>query len=257
MHRLVLPLVASLGLAACASAPERLARDDAPATEAAVLSRIAVASARRRPDFDTVGYGTVADSYLLPLLGDAPKEWYCGCNFDPADKQVDWNSCGFEPVTQDDARRGARIEWEHVVPQSWSATAAGCDSTNTCSGAAFNRMVTDPYALVPAVGALNGKRSNHVMWEVQGESRPYGQCDFEVGQDDDGQLYIEPPDHLKGDLARITLYMASRYGIDIPQRGAKALYKRWHKQDPVDHNERERVRAIRQHVADWKFPYDR
>lgn len=252
----VLGILGLICLAACSTHRARPDTSGAEASAPRTMSAMSVISARRPPNFATISYGSLGDNHLLPLLGDAPVEWYCGCAFDPSTKTVDWDSCGFKPVTASDAERGRRIEWEHVVPRSWSAAAAGCSSVASCSGPTFNEMVADPYALVPAVGALNGKRSNNVLWEVAGESRPYGQCDFEVGVDD-GVTYIEPPDHLKGDLARITLYMVKRYGIKLPTRGALALYKRWSREDPVDDKEREWLRAIRENVASWRFPYDR
>ena len=245
-------------VAGCATQPSRSGAAEAEAGAGARdLRDITVTAARGTPNFATISYGSIGDNYLLPLMGDAPVEWYCGCDFDPSTKTVDWASCGFSPVTANDGMRGRRIEWEHVVPRSWSASAAGCSTVASCGGPEFNRMVADPYALVPAVGALNGKRSNNVLWEVEGESRPYGRCDFEVGMDADGSIYIEPPDHLKGDLARITLYMVKRYRIKIPIRGAITLYKRWSRDDPVDDREREWIRAIHENVADWKVPYDR
>lgn len=247
--------LALIALLASGCATHRSESEDR-AFELRRVSTTAVAG-RNRPNFATIKYGDLGNKHLLPLLGDDPSEWYCDCKFDPATKDIDFESCGFKPSKPDDLRRGKKIEWEHVVPRSWAAAALGCTSVKACeSDQDFNVIVTDPYALVPASGALNGVRSNHVLWEVEGETRPYGECDFEIGEDENGKTYIEPPDHLKGDLARITLYMIQRYGLKVPAYGAERLYEQWSEDDPVDDGELSRVRAIRAAVADWNYPYD-
>src|SRR5690349_13292275 len=43
---------------------------------------------------------------------DYPYTTYCHCRYD--NKSVDLRSCGYK--VQSDARRAARLEWEHVVP---------------------------------------------------------------------------------------------------------------------------------------------
>jgi endonuclease I len=72
---------------------------------------------------------------------------------------------------------------------------------------------------------------------------------------------FEPPDEVKGDLARAYFYMSIRYmhqfqccqnnavaGARI-QAPLEAVLRRWHRQDPVDAREHERARRIAQ---DWQ-----
>jgi deoxyribonuclease-1 len=40
--------------------------------------------------------------------------FYCGCDYDPKSKIVDWKSCGYIP--RKNAERASRIEAEHVMP---------------------------------------------------------------------------------------------------------------------------------------------
>ena len=90
------------------------------------------------------------------------------------------------------------------------------------------------------MGELNGDRSNKPYGEVAGEPRLYGACDFEIG----GKPSVtEPPDNVRGDAARIWLYMSDTYKIKItaPQR---AMFEAWSKQDPVDAWERLRNERV-------------
>ena len=94
--------------------------------------------------------------------------------------------------------------------------------------------------LVPAVGELNGDRSNYRFGMIPGEPRAYGACDFEV---DFKARVVEPRPEVRGDIARIYFYMAERYGLRISSR-QKRLFEAWDKQDLVDAWEAERVRRI-------------
>ena len=93
-----------------------------------------------------------------------------------------------------------------------------------------------------AEASLNMKRSNHWLWEVPGEKRKFGACDFEVTRLGSETL-IEPPNRNKGNVARITLYYIEQHGIQIPDE-ALELYLEWHRKDPVDRAEKKRAKAI-------------
>ena len=92
------------------------------------------------------------------------------------------------------------------------------------------------------VGELNGARANHEFGEVPEERRLYGQCDFET---DPERKIIEPALGIRGDIARVYLYMHHVYGDALPLTPAQqALFEAWHAQDPPDDWERSRNRAI-------------
>lgn len=102
-------------------------------------------------------------------------------------------------------------------------------------------MVAD---LVPVIGELNAERSDRPYGEVEGERREFGACDFEVDRSRrDGP--VEPPDNVRGDLARIWLVMAAAYpdGLELTP-DERELFERWSASDPVDEWERERARRI-------------
>ena len=177
--------------------------------------------------------------------------FYCGCDFkDQAipDKPGRTrlapvaDSCGLQP--RKNANRSARIEWEHVMPawefghqlQCWQEGGRkGCRKDSV-----FKQMEADLYNLVPAVGELNGDRSNFRFGMIEGEPRVYGQCDFEV---DFKARVAEPPEAVRGDIARTYFYMAERYDVRIGRK-QRQLFEAWAAQDPVDETELLRARRI-------------
>lgn len=134
---------------------------------------------------------------------------------------------------------------EHSWPKSW-----------------FNEgypMNTDLFHIIPSDGYVNGKRSYHPYGET---SEPYwnSQNGSELGSSSFSSMsgtVFEPIDAYKGDLARVYLYMATRYyneddnwhsnelvdGSDLTLVGTALLLK-WHQQDPVSEKELVRNNAI-------------
>lgn len=167
--------------------------------------------------------------------------FYAACSFD-AKKHVDWASCGYAPRAR--AKRGGRVEWEHVMPawefghqlQCWQQ-----GGRKACKkDPRFRRMESDMHNLRPAVGELNGDRSNYRYGMIEGEARAYGAVDFEV---DFKHRVAEPRPEVRGDIARTYFYMAREYGIRISSKQRK-LFEAWDRADPVDAWERERNRRI-------------
>ncbi|MDA0427653.1 endonuclease I family protein, partial [Stutzerimonas frequens] len=90
------------------------------------------------------------------------------------------------------------------------------------------------------VGELNGDRSNFRFGMIPGEPRAYGACDFEV---DFKQRVAEPPESVRGDIARTYFYMEDQYGLRI-SRKQRQLFEAWGRMDPVDAAERARAKRI-------------
>ena len=196
-----------------------------------------------------------AKKNLAGVYADHRDTFYCGCSFD-AGRKVNREGCGYVPAR--DNARAKRIEWEHVVPahafgQSFPAWRDGhADCVNKkgkafkgreCARKAaipFRYMEADMYNLVPAIGELNQHRSNFTMAMIPGESRRFGKCDFEV-QD----RKVEPRPPVRGDVARIYLYMEAAYpGRGIVSTKNRKLFEAWSTKDPVDAWECERSRRI-------------
>ncbi|WP_299195471.1 endonuclease I family protein [uncultured Amphritea sp.] len=181
---------------------------------------------------------------LAEMYQANPVSFYCGCDYRTEGKKLvpDWESCGYTP--RKNANRAARIEWEHVVPawafghqlQCWQE-----GGRKACKkDAKFNQMEADLHNLVPAIGEVNGDRSNFSFAQLEGEPRVYGQCDMEV---DFKARKVEPPQNRQGDIARTYFYMRDQYGLKISSKQAK-LFAAWHAQDPVDSWELQRNQMI-------------
>ena len=104
----------------------------------------------------------------------------------------------------------------------------------------FKRMEADLHNLVPAIGEVNGDRSNFGFTQLSGEPRVYGQCDMEV---DFKRRKVEPVEHRRGDIARTYFYMRDQYGVRI-SRKQEQLFNAWAKLDPVDQWEIQRNKMI-------------
>ena len=106
----------------------------------------------------------------------------------------------------------------------------------------YRYMQADMHNLVPAIGEVNGLRSNYSFTMIPGEERRFGSCDMEIKN-----RKAEPPEKVRGDIARTYFYMDDAY----PNRGIiskknQKLFEAWNKLDPVDQWECERERHIRQ-----------
>lgn len=184
------------------------------------------------------------------------KTFYCGCDFNPQDRSVNLSSCGVKP--RKNSTRAKRIEAEHVFPayqfgnfrRCWREPEKVCpqegdkkiSGRNCCekTDPVFEHAHNDLHNLFPAVGEVNGDRSNYNWGMISGEKRSYGQCNIEV---DSENRRAEPPESVQGDIARTMFYMSHTYGIRLSRQDIQ-LYTAWHKQDPVDAWEKERNRRI-------------
>jgi deoxyribonuclease-1 len=186
-------------------------------------------------------------------------DFYCGCEFTPKSVSggvIKPQTCGYEP--RKNQARGKVLEWEHVVPayffghtrvcwtkgnqQCVRSTGKSFKGRECCARVdkTFKRIEADLHNLTPAVGELNGDRSNLPYGLVSGELRAYGACNFEIG----GKPRVaEPSDDSRGDAARIWFYMAETYSMTIAPAQRK-LFEQWARADPVDEWERLRNKRV-------------
>ena len=182
------------------------------------------------------------------IYKDHPLGFYSGCRFHTQQKLLvpDWKTCGYQ--ARKNPARAKRIEWEHVVP-AWvfghqltcwqQGGRANCRDHN----AQFRQMEADLHNLVPAIGELNGDRSNFPYAMVNGEPRAYGtKVNMEI---DFPSRTAEPPDNVYGDIARINFYMRDRYHLALSKQQLQ-LFTAWNNLDPVDAWEQQRNELIRQ-----------
>ena len=91
-------------------------------------------------------------------------------------------------------------------------------------------MQADLYNLQPAIGEVNGMRSNYQIGEIDGEEREFGKCDIEIKN-----KKVEPNPKIRGDIARTYLYMEQTYPQYIKfNQSIKKLIIKWDQDDPVD-----------------------
>ena len=197
----------------------------------------------------------VAKRHGWTIYADNQVDQYCGCTYTRrgSGARIDLESCGYE--IRRNETRASRIEWEHTVPaenlgRQFSCWKEGgrdyCNKTDVD----FRNAHNDLHNLIPVLGEVNADRSNYRFDVIPGESSDYGACDFQV---DRGTRRAEPPDHMKGDVARIHFYMRDHHGLRLSQQQER-LYSIWHRQDPVDIWEQirdERIRLIQGNSNPW------
>jgi len=99
----------------------------------------------------------------------------------------------------------------------------------------FKRMEADLYNLKPAIGEVNGDRSNYRYAMLPNVIPQHGACPVKI---DFKQQAFEPSPAVRGDIARIYFYMADKYHLALSQ-AQQQLFLAWHKQDPITAQERE------------------
>jgi len=179
--------------------------------------------------------------------------FYCGCKFTSTGK-VYLGSCDVK--ARKNERRSKRLEAEHVFPAYHIGQSRACWNEKLCSNSkgekykgrkccekedkVFRAAHNDLHNLYPSAGEINGDRSNYKFDMISGEKREYGKCDFEVDKE---TKRAEPPENVRGDIARTYFYMSKTYNIPLAKQ-QRQLFDAWNKSDPVDNWERERNKRI-------------
>lgn len=202
----------------------------------------------------TISTFQMAKKKLKNLATLDEKTIYCPCKV--VGRSVDLKSCGYQ--IHKDAKRAARLEWEHVVPAEafgqsfveWREGASKCVDKRgrkfkgrKCAerNFEFSRMEADLYNLWPIVGELNGMRSNYSMAEISGRALSFGGCRAKIAN-----RKFEPMDADKGIVARVYLYMDRTYpGHGIVSEKNKPLFEAWNKLHPVSKYECDRADKVK------------
>lgn len=190
------------------------------------------------------------------VYGNEGVTFYAGCHWHK--KKVDLESCGLKDAFPGKWRKRARrVEAEHVIPASWMYKKNGkwracaieakrmgvsmrkhCQAVDSDYRAAHNDLVN----LQPAVGAINGLRSNKPFsLNVRGQKKMTfnGRRKVTITS-----RVIMPPREIRGDIARVAFYMQRHYGIGYSRRQEELFWK-WDKEDPVSAEEKARCERIR------------
>ena len=193
-------------------------------------------------------------TFLKKIHQEKQVTFYCQCNYN--NNRPNWESCGFRP--RKDKKRASRIEWEHILPASyfgkkfyaWVNGHPNCINNKgkkfkgrKCTEKVhklYRYMQADLYNLQPAIGEVNGLRSNYQIGEIDGEVREFGKCDIEIKN-----KKVEPDPKIRGDIARTYLYMEQAYPQYIKfNQSIKKLIIKWDQDDPVDTWECKRANLI-------------
>jgi deoxyribonuclease-1 len=182
----------------------------------------------------------------IEVYSSHKKAFYSNCNYKIKGKKLVpiHKSCGFK--YRKNQNRSKRIEWEHIVPAWHFGHQLRCwqkGGRMSCrqSSRKFRQMEADMHNLVPAIGEINGDRSNFRFAMIEGEKRVYGKVNMEI---DFERRVAEPPKNLYGDIARTYFYMRDRYGLKISKAQEKLLIA-WNNLDPVSRWERKRNQIIK------------
>ena len=197
---------------------------------------------------------TKAKKIAVSIYSDHPTSFYCGCDIVWSGKKgvPDFSSCGYTVRKQE--KRASRVEWEHVVPawafghqlQCWQEGGRKNCRKNT----EFKKMESDLHNLVPAIGEVNGDRSNYNFTDWGGTASQYGQCDMIV---DFKARKAQPPKRSRGAIARSYLYMSDRYPFSLSKQ-QRRLMESWNKMFPVDSWECKRDQRIMK-IQGWNNPH--
>ncbi len=169
------------------------------------------------------------------------KTFYGGCDYEIKGKRLVpiLDSCGFH--YRKNPKRAKRIEWEHIVPAWYFGHNFACwkkGGRKECrdTNEKFRQMEADMHNLVPAIGEINGDRSNYPYGNIPGEKRVYGRVDMEI---ESSKRLAEPKKSILGDIARTYFYMHDKYNMYIDPKHEK-LFIKWNNQDPVSRWEKKK-----------------
>ncbi|EHT4401873.1 endonuclease, partial [Campylobacter jejuni] len=123
-------------------------------------------------------------------------------------------------------QRIKRIEWEHIMPAQNFGKHLPCwkeGGRKACKNdPTFAKMEADKQNLVPAIGEINGDRSNFRYAEAPTNLKytQYGNC--KVYTDFKAKRFY-PANYSKGWIARSYLYMSKTYNIRLSDQERKLM----------------------------------
>jgi deoxyribonuclease-1 len=212
-------------------------------TKDSLFKILSSSHASRTQDFDSIGtclsgacYSHVSVGYSearkilfgkIYVQNEGPKKFvedvYCGKKF-------------YFRSEEEAANMHTQVNIEHTWPQSKFTTR-------------FNKEMqkSDLHHLYLTDSDANSRRGNHPFGDVPGEEDELNMSDCrlsKLGREAD-RVTFNPPAHHLGNVARSLFYFSVRYGLELDQK-QEATLRKWHKNDPVDANERARHEQIAQ-----------
>ncbi len=109
----------------------------------------------------------------------------------------------------------------------------------------YNYMESDLHALFPSQATANSHvRANNPFGEVDQLQKRSCRASKKGTSTTNPEISVfEPPKNHKGDVARAMFYFATRYNLKI-EKFEEDVLRKWHKIDPVDDSEFDRMEEI-------------
>jgi deoxyribonuclease-1 len=140
-------------------------------------------------------------------------------------------------TVDDISSMGSEVNIEHTWPQSKFSSQ-------------FDREMqkSDLHHLFPTDSEANNKRGNHRFGNVNQREDQLNvpQCDDSKLGNQNGDMVFTPPTEHKGNVARAIFYFSIRYKLPITSE-EEAVLREWHKNDPVNDQERANHDLIAKH----------
>lgn len=135
------------------------------------------------------------------------------------------------------ASKGFVMTDGYVYPLADVRTALACGTSSQCSqDNQYRRISSDLHNMVPVRTRVEMRRRS-VRYENLGDAARVDACGIR-----ESAQFFEPPEQVKGDVARTVAYMVDSYGL--PWLGATAVFQGWHELDPPSDKELVRHRQI-------------
>jgi len=184
---------------------------------------------------------------------DGGSTLYCAAEFD-REKNITLPE-GFVSTKYLD--RKEELEWEHVVPvenfgrafEEWREGSPLCMDKEgesfkgrRCAekiNKEFRYMQSDMHNLYPAIGAVNGVRSNYNFQMLPNVSPSFGSCEMKIYN-----RKVEPPTQSRGQIARVYKYMQNTYPRFQMSKQQEKLMNAWDLTYEVDQWECTRAKRI-------------
>lgn len=159
------------------------------------------------------------------------ESFFCGCQ--PGALEAGRASCPFFPNASFEDQS---YTWLRLMPLNSPGAAGVCSgdmAPEQCDTASLEEALqNDLYNWLPVTAEVHHLLEGRTFIDIATELRP-STCDLELS---DEVPAVDPPDHLKGDIARRMLYLAGRYNMTLPDQYLQMLIF-WDTNDPVSDTE--------------------
>lgn len=136
-------------------------------------------------------------------------------------------------------RKGFLLTDGYVYPLADIRTALDCGTSRQCEkDNRYRQIASDLHNMVPVRSRIEMQRRN-VRYDDIGAAAKPNDCGIR-----ESAQFFEPPEHVKGDVARTVAYMVDTYGL--PWLGSTSVFQGWNRLDPPDDTELTRHRRVAQ-----------